>query len=64
MLAARDGRLLLAAQSLDALAIGVAGVALPWLVLNGGGSHVTAVETAPLSFARAIANRSTSWCPR
>jgi predicted MFS family arabinose efflux permease len=39
MLAARDGRLLLAAQSLDALAIGVAGVALPWLVLNGGGSH-------------------------
>src|SRR4051812_42888182 len=39
MLAVRDGRLLLAAQSLDALAIGVAGVALPWLVLNGGGSH-------------------------
>jgi len=39
MLAARDGRLLLAAQSLDALAIGVAGVALPWLVLKGGGSH-------------------------
>jgi len=39
LLAARDGRLLLAAQSLDALAIGVAGVALPWLVLKSGGSH-------------------------
>jgi len=35
----RDGRLLLAAQALDALAIGVAGVALPWLVLGAGGSH-------------------------
>ena len=39
LLAVRDGRLLLAAQALDALAIGVAGVALPWLVLRAGGSH-------------------------
>ena len=39
MLAVRDGRLLLAAQALDAMAIGVAGVALPWLVLRAGGSH-------------------------
>ena len=38
LLRTRDGRLFLAAQSLDALAIGVAGVALPWLVLDGGGS--------------------------
>jgi MFS family permease len=42
MLAARDGRLLLAAQALDSLAIGVAGVALPWLILRAGGSHAAA----------------------
>jgi MFS family permease len=55
LLAARDGRLLLAAQSLDALAMGVAGVALPWLVLKGGGSHaaaglVFALTVAPYLF--------------
>jgi predicted MFS family arabinose efflux permease len=42
MLAVRDGRLLLAAQALDAFAIGAAGVALPWLVLKAGGSHAQA----------------------
>jgi MFS family permease len=36
--AVRDGRLFLAAQGLDAVAIGVSLVALPWLVLRGGGS--------------------------
>ena len=39
MLAVRDGRLLLSAQAFDAMAIGVAAVALPWLVLKAGGSH-------------------------
>ncbi len=39
MLAVRDGRLLLTAQASDAMAIGVAAVALPWLVLKAGGSH-------------------------
>ncbi len=34
----RDGRVFLASQALDALASGVAGVALPWLVLDAGGS--------------------------
>jgi MFS family permease len=34
----RDGRLLLAAQLIDALGNGLASVALPWLVLDGGGS--------------------------
>jgi MFS family permease len=33
-----DGRLLLAAQLIDALGNGLASVALPWLVLDGGGS--------------------------
>lgn len=42
MLAVRDGRLFLAAQALDALAIGVSLVALPWLVLQDGGSHTQA----------------------
>jgi MFS family permease len=42
MLAVRDGRLFLAAQALDSLAIGLAGVALPWLVLQSGGSHTQA----------------------
>src|SRR6266496_684553 len=32
----------MAAQALDALALGVAGVALPWLVLRSGGSHAQA----------------------
>src|SRR3954466_10877831 len=39
MLAVRDGRLFLAAQALDSLAIGLSLVALPWLVLQNGGSH-------------------------
>lgn len=39
MFAARDGRLFLFAQALDALAIGVAQVALPWLVLQNGGTQ-------------------------
>src|SRR3954468_15132008 len=38
LLAGRDGRLFLGAQGLDALAQGISGVALPWLVLDGGGS--------------------------
>jgi MFS family permease len=42
MLAVRDGRLFLAAQALDSLAIGVSLVALPWLVLQGGGSQAEA----------------------
>ena len=42
MLAVRDGRLFLTAQALDALAIGVSQVALPWLVLQNGGSHTEA----------------------
>ncbi len=39
MLAVRDGRLFLGAQALDSLAIGLSLVALPWLVLQDGGSH-------------------------
>jgi MFS family permease len=42
MLQTRDGRLFLAAQSLDAMAIGVAQVALPWLVLDATGSEAQA----------------------
>jgi MFS family permease len=42
ILAVRDGRLFVAAQGLDSLAIGLASVALPWLVLQGGGSHAQA----------------------
>jgi MFS family permease len=38
LLGNRDMRLLLAAQGLDSLAIGVAGVALPWLLLSEGHS--------------------------
>jgi MFS family permease len=38
LLAGRDGRLFLGAQALDALAQGISAVALPWLVLDGGGS--------------------------
>jgi hypothetical protein len=38
LLGNRDMRLFLVAQGLDSLAIGVAGVALPWLVLNEGHS--------------------------
>jgi len=38
LLGKRDMRLFLAAQGLDSLAIGVAGVALPWLVLSEGHS--------------------------
>ncbi len=42
MLQTRDGRLFLAAQSLDATATGVAQVALPWLVLDATGSEAQA----------------------
>jgi MFS family permease len=42
MLQTRDGRLFLAAQSLDSVAIGVAQVALPWLVLDATGSEAQA----------------------
>jgi MFS family permease len=42
MLQTRDGRLFLGAQSLDATAIGVAQVALPWLVLDATGSEAQA----------------------
>jgi len=42
LLAVRDGRLFLTAQALDALSIGVSQVALPWLVLQNGGSHAEA----------------------
>ncbi len=42
MLATRDGRLFLSAQSLDALASGVAQVALPWLALDVTGSQAVA----------------------
>jgi len=42
ILAVRDGRLFLAAQGLDSLAIGVASVALPWLVLQSGGTQAQA----------------------
>ena len=38
LLTGRDGRLFLTAQALDALAVGISTVALPWLVLDGGGS--------------------------
>src|SRR4051812_23442657 len=51
MLAVRDGRLFLAAQALDALAIGVALVALPWLVLRGGGSAAEAGLVYPVTIA-------------
>jgi MFS family permease len=42
LLASRDGRLFLSAQALDFVAQGVASVALPWLILDGGGSSVSA----------------------
>lgn len=42
LLAVRDGRLLLAAQALDCVALGVSSIALPWLVLDGGGSATAA----------------------
>ena len=51
MLAARDGRLFLAAQALDAVAIGVSLVALPWLVLRGGGSAAQAGLVYPATIA-------------
>jgi MFS family permease len=38
----RDGRLLVAAQLSDHLAVGLAGVALPWLVLDAGGGPALA----------------------
>ncbi len=39
LLAARDGRLFLGAQALDQVGAGIAAVALPWLILDAGGSH-------------------------
>lgn len=42
LLGERDGRLLLGAQALDNVAIGVSSIALPWLVLDGGGSATAA----------------------
>jgi MFS family permease len=51
MLAVRDGRLFLAAQALDAVAIGVSLVALPWLVLRGGGSAGQAGLVYPVTIA-------------
>jgi MFS family permease len=49
MLAVRDGRLFLFAQALDALAIGVSQVALPWLVLENGGTQAEAGLIFPVS---------------
>jgi len=42
LVATRDGRLFLGAQGLDFMAQGVSTVALPWLILDGGGSSVSA----------------------
>jgi MFS family permease len=42
LLRRRDGRLFLASQALDQLGAGVASVALPWLVLESGGSNTAA----------------------
>jgi MFS family permease len=42
LLATRDGRLFLGAQGLDFVAQGVSSVALPWLILDGGGSTLAA----------------------
>ncbi len=42
LLRTRDGALFLSSQSLDSLAAGVAGVALPWLVLDATGSAAAA----------------------
>jgi MFS family permease len=42
LLATRDGRLFLGAQGLDFMAQGVSSVALPWLILDGGGSSLSA----------------------
>lgn len=42
MLSSRDGRLLLASQALSFAAHGISAVALPWLVLDTGGSAVSA----------------------
>src|SRR5215471_14790863 len=49
MLAVRDGRLFLAAQALDSIAIGVSLVALPWLILQNGGSHAQAGLVYPFT---------------
>ncbi len=42
LLSSRDGRLLLSAQAVDVVAAGVSSIALPWLVLSGGGSSTAA----------------------
>lgn len=39
LLTTRDGRLFLGAQALDQVGAGIAAVALPWLILDAGGSH-------------------------
>jgi MFS family permease len=49
LLGNRDMRLFLAAQGLDSLAIGVAGVALPWLLLSEGHSVGLASLVYPLT---------------
>jgi MFS family permease len=52
LLASRDGLLFLASQALDATSNGIAGVALPWLVLDATGSKsiaglILAIEIMP-----------------
>lgn len=69
MLAVHDGRLFLAAQALDSVAIGVAGVALPWLVLQSGGSQgeaglVFAVTVAPYVLLGLVAGAVGDRLPR
>ena len=49
LLGNRDMRLFLAAQGLDSVAIGVASVALPWLVLSEGHSVGLAGLVYPLT---------------
>ena len=46
LLSDRDGRLLLAAQALDVVGAGVSMIALPWLVLDHGGTSTQASSTA------------------
>lgn len=55
LLAARDGRLFLAAQALDSVSLGFAGVVLPWLVLQGGGSHAAAGLVYPVTLVPYLA---------
>ena len=50
LLRTRDGALFLGSQALDSLAAGVAGVALPWLVLDATGSPAAAGLVFALEF--------------